>query len=693
MAIRFLLTFFCIYFVSSSIAQNKKIDSLLSVSNNYSKSDSQKVVYLSNIFRQYCRQNDLQNMELYIGQALALAKKLPQTYSLSKVYEWVGLCYHGKAKYLQAIEAYKNGIDVGKKRNDKMVMAGFYLNLGALYGSIPDYNKSLEAQQIAVALYTDLGDTDDLASCYMNLGDTYNSINNPVLAVAYIKKALAIFKTQEAGLHYGTSVAYKGIANSHKIATENDLANLKVKPGGRYKLCLLFLDSALRIAKTAESANPLIGSINKDIGAVYEEMGNKTLALTYYQYALQTGPQDEIEEYGNLLYTMGQFYFNSNDVEKSRNYLRRSLALGKEAGLLLLQKKSLEKLSVLFEKRNIYDSALIFYKESIAIKDSIFNTEKEKEITRKQLTLDFSIKENDYRLVQQVSDSKLKQQNLQISFDRKVKIFLAIAIALVLGIAGLIFYDRRKTKKLNAVINSQKAELEKLSNVKDKIFSVVSHDIRAPVNSLISFINILEEGNLPPEKLTMYAKSLKQSLGYTSSLMNNLLTWAASQMQGFKPTNEKIDALLLISEVASTLQHHWEPKNISLNNLIEKNTFVYADENMLAAVLRNLISNAIKFSHPDTAISISAEANENFSHITIQDEGIGMQAAQLAAFNADTQSQTESTRGTANEKGTGLGLLLCKTFMHQMGGTIKAVVNDKGTSFVLFLPHKETRLP
>lgn len=632
-------------------------------------------------------------MEVYVRQALAIAKKLPQTSSLSKVYEWLGLCYHGKAKYLQAIEAYRNGIDVAKKRNDKMVMAGFYLNLGALYGSIPDYNKSLEAQQIAVALYTELGDTDDLASCYMNLGDTYNSINNPVSAVAYISKALAIFKTQEAGLHYGTSVAYKGIAYSHRIATKFDLAKLKVRPEDRYKQSLLFLDSALRIAKIAESANPLIGSINKDIGAVYEEMGNRTLALTYYQFALQTIPQDEIEEYGNLLYTLGQFYFNSNDVAKSRNCLSMSLAIGKEAGLLLLQKNSLEKLSALFEKTKIYDSALIFYKESVAIKDSIFNTEKEQEITRKQLKLDFSIKENDYKLVQQVSDSKLKQQNLQIGFDRKVKIFLAIAIALALGIAGLIFYDRRKTKKLNSVINNQKAELEKLGNVKDKIFSVVSHDMRAPVNSLISFINILEEGNLPPEKLTMYAKSLKQSLGYTSALMNNLLTWAASQMQGFKSANEKIDASSLISEVANTLQHHWEPKNISLNNLVEKNTFVYADENMLAAVLRNLISNAVKFSHAGTTIFISAEINESGSHITIQDEGIGMQATQVAAFNANTQIQTESTRGTANEKGTGLGLLLCKTFIHQMNGTITATVNDKGTGFVLFLPNNETTLP
>jgi signal transduction histidine kinase len=669
------------------IAQQQKIDSLLAVSNNYNKEDSQKVIYLTNIFKQYSRLNDLSKMEVYANQAITLAKKLSQTFSLSKVYERLGLCYHGKAKYLQAIEAYNNGIAVAKKRDDKNVVAGFYLNLSALYASIPEYNKALESLQTAIALFTATANIDDLSSCYMNMGDIYNSVSNPLLAVAYINKALAIFKTQENGMHYGTSVAYKGIAYSFKTASANDLATLHVKPSERYNQCLNYLDSALKIAENFESAKALIGPINLDIAAIYEKLGDNTKALSYYTVALKTIPSDDKEGYGNLLYAIGNFYYNTNAFTQSKNYLQQSLAIGKESGLLLLQQNALEKLSGIFKKTKQYDSALVFYQQAIAIKDTIFNADKEKEITRKQLTLDFSIKENDYKLVQQISDGKLKQQELQIGFDKKVKIFLALATALVLLIGGLIYYDRRKTKKLNSVINTQKTELEKLGQVKDKIFSVVSHDLRAPVNSLISFINILEDGNMPPEKLSVYAKDLKQNLGYTSSLMNNLLNWAASQMQGFKPVKEKIDVANLVTEVSNTLQHHWQAKNVIIKNTIQHNTFIYADKNMAAAILRNVISNAVKYSHKNTQLIISTKIDESGCTISVQDEGTGMQANLLEAFNSNIQNQTESKRGTANEKGTGLGLLLCKTFTQQMGGTITAFANeDKGTTFKIWLP-------
>ncbi len=672
-------------------AQQKKLDSLLMLSDNYKKEDSVKVIYLINVFRQYTNLNDFNNVERYATKAITLAKKLPQTFSLTKVYEKLGLCYHGKAKYLQAIDAYNNGIAVVKKRNDKKAMAGFYLNLSALYGSIPDYNKSLEALQTAIALFTEVGATDDLSSCYMNMGDIYNSMNNPILAVAYINKALTLFKTFDNGLHYGTAIAYKGIAYSYKISTDIDLTALHLKPSEKYNLCLAYLDSALKIAEVAESANSLIGPINSDMAVIYEKIGNNTKALNYYRAALKIDFTNDKEGFGNLLYAVGNFYNSTNDFIQSKNYLRKSLAIGKESGLLLLQQNSLEKLSSIFQKTKQYDSAFIFYQQAIAIKDSIFNADKEKEITRKQLQLDFSIKENDYKLVQQVSDGKLKQQELQIGFDKKVKMFLAFATALLLFIGGLIFYDRRKTKKLNTVINSQKTELEKLGQVKDKIFSVVSHDMRAPVNSLMSFIHILEEGNISQEKLAIYSKDLKQSLTHTSALMNNLLNWAASQMQGFKPAFEKFDISLLVTEVTNTLQHHLVQKNVRIQNNIAANTLIYADTNMMAAICRNLLSNAIKYSYKDGIITVAILNSETDYTFLISDEGTGIQQAQLDEFNNNNDlQQAESKKGTANEKGTGLGLMLCKTFAIQMGGKITAFNNEKGTTFKVSVPQTNT---
>jgi len=749
------LLIFCNFY---AFAQQKKLDSLIAINNNYQKQDSQKVIYLTNIFRQYSRMNNMEKLLEYSNKAIALSKTLSQTYSLTYVYERLGLCYHGKSKYLQAIEYYNEGIAVAKKRNDKYITAGFYTNLSALYGSIPDYSKALETNELAVGLYNDIGDKNSISNCYMNIGSVYIDLRQHVNAVNYINKALLFFKTADGGINYGVSSAYQGIARAYLQASDNELKTMAVNPSEKYVKALEILKKGLIVAKNSQYADDLEGNISKDIGEIYEKTENKAQAIIYYKAALSILEKNESKEHlGNILYSLGHFYYTNNDLQTSISYLKQSLFASTPAGLLSIQQNALLMLSIVYEKKGMPDSAFIFYKQYIAVKENIFNQEKEKEITRKQLTLDFIIKENDYKLVQQLTDGKLQQQvllakqqqqnlqlkqqqlqlankekdlqrltylkkqvelqnekqlqsslllknklqakydnevngkqiakqKLQISFDEKVKLFLGIAIVLALMVTGFIFYSQRKTARLNNIIIEQKTALEQLGNVKDKIFSVVSHDMRAPVNSLISFIDILEEGNIPQGKLTLYAKDLKQNLTYTSALMNNLLNWAASQMQGFKPVKESFDLSLLVTEISNTLQHHIQQKKVTVLNQIALHTTVHADRNMMAAILRNLVSNAIKFSYKDGCINIAVATTASGYNISISDEGIGMKTDQLLHFNRNIQQPTESKRGTANEKGTGLGLLLCKTFANQMGGKISAIKNEKGMTFFIIMP-------
>jgi signal transduction histidine kinase len=157
-------------------------------------------------------------------------------------------------------------------------------------------------------------------------------------------------------------------------------------------------------------------------------------------------------------------------------------------------------------------------------------------------------------------------------------------------------------------------------------------------------------------------------------------------MQGFKPVKENFDVSAKVAAVANTLQHHLQQKQVTVQNDIPANTIVNADRNMTAAILRNLISNAVKYSYNENVINVSATNTAGGCTIIVKDEGIGMNAAQTAAFNNSDLYQTESTRGTDNEKGTGLGLLLCKTFAGQMGGKITAINDDKGMTFKVWLP-------
>lgn len=743
----------------TSQAQQKKLDSLLAVNENYPKEDSIKARHLTNIFRQYARMSNYEKVEEYSAKAIAIAKKLPRTYSLTYIYERLGLCYHGASRYAQAIDYYTKGIEVSRQRNDKAQMAVMYLDLGALYSSFPDYVKSLEANQIAINLYNEVGDTNEISSCYMNVGVLYSKLRQPTKAIEYMQKAMVVFKTQNAGLNYGVSLAYESMANAYLDASNDELVTMGINPKSRNLLAIELFDNALKVAETLKE-NSLIGSINDDIGRMYERAGNNSLALEHYLKALESFKKERDQDnLSNMYASLGKYYVNNNDLNKGLTYLNQGLQLGKQFGILSVQETALEKISYIYEKAGHFDTAFLLYKQYIVIKDSIFNKEKEKETTRKQLQIDFAIKENDYKLTQQISDSKLKhqmllatqqqqqlaikqqqlqliskekdvqrltylkkqaelqneqqlqaallqkntaqskyekgvsdkqiaEQQLQISFDKKVKIFLAIAIGMLVAIAFLIYYNQRKTTKLNKIISKQKIELEQLGNVKDRIFSVVSHDMRAPVNALIGFIQLLENNHISPEKLHLYANELKNHLTHTSNLMENLLNWAASQMQGFNPQIKQLQVHDILDDLVKSLEPQAARKGIIIHNNIAAASMAYADKDMFALVIRNLLSNAIKYSFKNGTVELNAREENGQITFSVKDNGGGITNEKLLHINASKAMSIESSMGTENEKGTGLGLMLCKTFASLMNGQIIAKSEpQKGSEFLLTLPN------
>ncbi|UZR94245.1 sensor histidine kinase [Chondrinema litorale] len=235
-------------------------------------------------------------------------------------------------------------------------------------------------------------------------------------------------------------------------------------------------------------------------------------------------------------------------------------------------------------------------------------------------------------------------------------------------------------------IESQKERLVKLNDNKDKFISILAHDVRGPINSMFAFTQLLANNInlLSREELVTLGRDLEKQTKSLYSLLDNLLQWARSQMGTLETYKEKFILRNQISLNINQLEGMAAPKNISIINNSE-NVFVFGDKNLFDTVMRNLISNAIKFSNTEKEIFIDASVEQNFVTISVKDEGLGFtEDIKDKLFRIETKHTTTGTKG---EKGTGLGLKLCKEFAEVNGGKIWAESElYKGTVFYFTIP-------
>lgn len=752
------ILFFLAYpFKSQAQTPQNKLDSLLAVNINHPKEDSIKLVIYNGLYREYNRMKNVLKTQEYYDKSIVLAQKLNLKWYEAEVYSRKALGYHGVANYQKAAAFYEKAIPLFTLAKDMNKVAGMYLNLGALYQGIPDYAKSLEMSQKAMVIFQENGNINDLGSVYFNIAAIYQELGQYANAFNYLTKALKIFK--DGQVLRGVVVAYNSIGSNYMNASDKDLLKMGINPEEKYEKALENLNNSLKVALALRD-DGFLTPLFRDLGLVYEKLDKRDLALEAYLKSIDYSKTiTNKTEYANTLLALAHFYMGDKAYDKAIQALTEALNIGIKDQTLDLQKNAYQLLSSIEEKRGNYSASLENYKKYIKIKDLIFDEEKEKEITRKQLKIDFAVKEKDYQLKQQVTDGELQRQVLfakqqqqqlilrqqaldlsdqerqlqrltflkkqadlenqkrfqqemrareqlkskldkeikdkEISFqkselkvNKNITIFLSVLAILLFGSAANIFYAQRKTAKLNAIVSNQKVELEKLGKVKDRIFSIVGHDLRAPVNSLISLIQLFEDGNIERQKLNRYADQLKNTLIYTSSMMENLLNWSSSQMQGFKPIIEPFDIRTCSLEVIDSLAAIANKKNIQINNKLEPDQLCLADVNMTALVLRNLISNAIKFTNEKGSINLSAKENDSQLLIEIADNGIGLSPQQIKSFNqAGFDENAKTTLGTNKEKGTGIGLMLCRTFTQLMNGTLQIESQKEvGTTFTLILP-------
>jgi signal transduction histidine kinase len=268
-----------------------------------------------------------------------------------------------------------------------------------------------------------------------------------------------------------------------------------------------------------------------------------------------------------------------------------------------------------------------------------------------------------------------EQRKAEISRKELIQNILVVATALSVILLFAVYRSGQRKIKINKLllehqedIKRRSIELEQLNQVKDKFFSIISHDLRSPMNALSGILNLMDKGNnISQEEFSRLSKELKTQFNHTKTLINNLLDWALLQMDKLKIQQEKIDVHALVDSNA-TLVTSLQVKEIKVINKVLPSTIAIGDTNMINLVMRNLMTNAIKFSETGAAVEVSAKEEGGNYIISVKDHGVGINPEVQRLLFEKTSGY--STRGTANEKGTGLGLILCKEFVERNGGKI-----------------------
>jgi two-component system sensor histidine kinase/response regulator len=250
--------------------------------------------------------------------------------------------------------------------------------------------------------------------------------------------------------------------------------------------------------------------------------------------------------------------------------------------------------------------------------------------------------------------------------------------------------QRQEIGQKASLLEQQTRELTELNQVKNKLFSVIAHDLKTPMYAMRNLFYNMQRYKLSAQEIMDMLPGIASEMNYTTSLMENLLQWAKSQMKHASVNPELLDVQLIISDVLLLLQLQAQNKQVYLESRLEGPVYCYADREMVNLVLRNLLSNAIKFTPEHGKVSIGATQHDGQVEVSVQDTGIGISQDNIPQLFGDNYY---TTRGTNHETGTGLGLKLCKEFLEKNGGSISVTSEKgKGSTFTFTLPQYDEQV-
>jgi signal transduction histidine kinase len=620
--------------------------------------------------------NHSKEAQSYANEGILYATAISDTFTLAKLYNLKALVLEDKYQYSQAIWYFNKSYQLFSKIRNQNEKAGILNNLAVLYGQINEKKLELETYIKVIGLEEKANNKVGIARTYNNMAGVYSDMGNKKTALELYRKSLFIshqtstsrfeaaalngiglikrdLKQYDSSIYYIDKASVLNMENGYSQWLANNYLNL----GDIYlqdlhdeEMGSPYINKAISIFHTINDWNGFISAINAKI-----------------DWYLQ---QKQLSEVGKM-FSEGDLLIDSIASDQvRRDYLFLKYKFNKESG------HSSDALSLL---------------EQVTILDDTINVRQ-----RAQESYELQAK---YDLVrqQQLNDRLKMKNNLDIETIRnqKIAVVAALIICLLLFLIVILsLKSKRKISKANQALNDvthqifeKAAELQLANESKDKFLSIISHDLKNPINAITGLSDLLMDKSmdLNEEDRYMYLKYINDGCLSADQLLENLMKWVRSQTGNMEMNPKEFDLSQPVANAIALVNNAAFRKGIRISSEVQEGTIVYADFEMISTCLINLLSNAVKFTPGKGNISLHQEVYDDKVMISVSDTGVGISTENISKlFRLDTRA---GTLGTENEKGTGLGLLLVKEFIEKNNGSVQVESNlGMGSTFTLSVP-------
>ena len=647
------------------------------------KIDTLKVINLLKIADFYSELENLDSSYFYFQKAIKYAEKIKSDHYRAKAIKKLANHYFNTNQYIKPLEHYEQSLLLFESLNNTSEIADIFNVIGRVYSIIFREDEAIQYFLKSLFLYeSTIKDKYGVAMNLVDIGNLYYGQENYEFATKYFENALVIY--EELNNESGVATCYTNLGNVYAD-------NKNISKGLNYYF------ESIKIQEKTNYAGGIATNYN-NIGDSYISLKQYKEAELYLEKSLKIVADNNMDDLKVIVYfNLADLNAKQNKFEEAITYSLKSFELSKKIEYLDFQLLNLQALSKNYENVGNFSKSFDYLKKYTNLKDSVYANEK-----RKNVGLFHALNELENKRIT-INELSNKNELAEIKYENEKRISYVLIVLMTIFIIFLIIsinlhtekkkaynlleFKNHQIKKMNDEIHEQALNLKQLNTTKDKFFSIIAHDLKNPFNSIQGFTELLIQNfkDYNDDKKIKFLKIIKDSSLKASNLLSNLLLWANNQSGSMNFNPKKIELASLISESISFVEIQAYNKEISIINNIDQQIFVFADENMVDTIVRNLISNAIKFTYKNGEIQIYTVLKETMVEIVVKDNGIGISADTIEGlFNIEIKN---TSVGTANEHGSGLGLILCKDFVEKNGGTIWVESKPNiGSEFKFTLP-------